>query len=205
MSITSYTELQAAVKRWLHRGDLDAHIPDFISLGEARINRMLRLPLQQAVATINPSATDRYVALPTRYMELVTFADDQGDPVQYVTAAQLEAAAAGATAGRPSYYRITSRIDFERVADATYNFTMVYKARLDLAADENNDMLSLHPDIYLYSALLAAAPYLNNDARIVTWGELLRAAIQEANETTRGQLKVRTELDAGEVFDIQTG
>jgi len=205
MSITTYAELQAGVKRWLHRGDVDAYIPDFITLGEARINRMLRLELLHATATLTLSTTDRYVALPSRYLEALSITDDQGTTVRPVTAAQLEAVAAGATPGRPAYYRISSRVDFERVADQAYAFTMLYKQRLDLAADGSNEVLTQHPDIYLYAALLAAEPYLRNDQRLVVWGEMFRAAVQEANELRRGHVLVRTEVGADAPFDINTG
>jgi len=205
MSISTYAELQAGIKRWLHRGDLDAYIPDFVTLGEARITRMLRLPLQQTSATITPSTTERYVALPSRYLELLSFTNDLGEPVREVTAEQLEGAAAGATPGRPAYCRFGARIDFERLADATYAYTMHYRQRLDLAADGSNSVLLQHPDIYLYSSLMAAAPYIKNDERIVTWAELLKAAVTEANMTVRDHTIRRTEIATEAVFDINTG
>jgi hypothetical protein len=42
MAITTYAELQAAAANWLVRGDLTARIPEFITLAEARLNRVLR-------------------------------------------------------------------------------------------------------------------------------------------------------------------
>jgi len=38
MSIATYSELQTAVADWMHRTDLTAKIPDFITLAESRIN-----------------------------------------------------------------------------------------------------------------------------------------------------------------------
>jgi hypothetical protein len=205
MAITTYTELQAGVKRWLHRGDLDALIPDFITLGEARLNRLLRLPALQSTVTITPSTVDRFVALPSRFFELLSFVDDQGNALREATAAWLETAAVDASPGRPGYYRLTSRIDFERVADTAYSFALTYRQRLDLATDGSNEVLLRHPDTYLYSALLAAAPYINDDRRATTWSDLFRAAVQEANETVRGHVQRRSGLPAADVFDIRVG
>ena len=45
MAIGTYAELQTAVANWLDRGDLTDRIKEFISLAEARMNRVLRLQL----------------------------------------------------------------------------------------------------------------------------------------------------------------
>lgn len=49
--INDNATLQAAIAGWLARSDLTASIPDFIQLGEARINRELRTRQMQAVVT----------------------------------------------------------------------------------------------------------------------------------------------------------
>jgi hypothetical protein len=206
MAITTVSELQTAVKRWLHRGDLDALIPDFITLGEARINRLLTLPEMQARATVVPSTVDRFAALPARFYSLVTFADDLGEELEPVTADDLEEIAAAATTpGRPAYYRLTSQIEFDRVADATYSFTLVYVKRLDLIADLTNSILTSYPDIYLYAALLSSAPYTKDDSRVPLWAEMFKSAVNEANAGVRRQPKLRTDLSAGPVYNIETG
>lgn len=205
MAITNATELQDAVRRWLHRGDLDAVIPDFVTLGEARINRSLVLPELQAQATIVPSQTERYVALPARFYSLVSFLDDQGEELEQVTTDDLEAMAAGSSPGRPGYYRLSSRVDFERTADADYSYTLIYYQRLDLLADQTNEVLSRHPDIYLYATLLSAAPYIKDDARVAMWAEMFKSAAGEANAGVRRRLEVRTELPVAGRFDIRVG
>ena len=43
MSISTYSELKTAVENWLDRADLTERVPEFISLGEARIARRLRV------------------------------------------------------------------------------------------------------------------------------------------------------------------
>ena len=56
MAISTYTELQTAVANWLDRDDMSARIPEFISLTEARFNRIL--PALTALAPTNDILTD---------------------------------------------------------------------------------------------------------------------------------------------------
>jgi hypothetical protein len=44
MAINNYTELVAAIAEWLARDDLTARIPDFVTLAEAKINRVCFIP-----------------------------------------------------------------------------------------------------------------------------------------------------------------
>ena len=205
MAISNYTELKAAVANWLERDDLTDRIPEFISLGEALISRRLRVRDMEASVTITPSTSVRYVALPAGYMELISFTDDLGDPLTAVDSETLENIAYGQSASRPSYYRISSRIDFDAVADATYNFKFNYRKRLDIAADATNSVLTKHPDCYLYSALLQSAPFIMDDERIVTWKALLEVAVKDANnQENRNLTMLRTEFGS-DGFNINTG
>ena len=45
MAISTYAELQTAVTDWMARSDLSGNAADFITLGEARLNR--KLPLRE--------------------------------------------------------------------------------------------------------------------------------------------------------------
>jgi len=60
---------------------------------------------------------------------------------------------------------------------------ITYYAKLEALDDENatNWLLSSHPDVYLYSALLHAAPYLQDDPRVSVWGGLAQQAVSAAN------------------------
>lgn len=205
MAISTYAELQTAMTNWLHRSDLTARIPEFIAMGEAHLNRKLRVKEMEASATITPSTSVRYVALPAGYMELISFIDSYGEPVTAVGAEELERKAYGISATQPYYYRISSRIDFEAVADQTYAYTMRYFKRLNLATDLTNSVLTNHPDCYLYAALMQAAPFIKDDARITTWKALMDDAIKAANsQSIRSNQLLRTEF-TGSSFNILRG
>lgn len=206
MAISTYDELQAAVANWVERDDLTTRIPEFITLGETVLNRRLRTRDMEASVTVTPSTTVRYVALPAGYMELVSFTDDLGHPLSAVDSETLENIAYGQSAARPSYYRISSRIDFDAVADKTYSFKLNYLKRLDIATGLTNAVLTNHPDCYLYSALLQSAPFIMDDERINTWRALLEVAVRDANnQENRNMAVLRTDLPSALTFNILTG
>jgi len=202
MAISTYAELQTALTNWLHRADLAARIPEFIAMGESYLNRKLRVKEMEESATITPSTTVRYVALPTGYMELLSFTDDEGEPLNALDAEMLERAAYGIGSQRPDFYRISSRIDFEAVADTNYSFTLRYLKRLDLATDLTNSVLTNHPDCYLYASLMQSAPYIKDDARIMTWKAMMDDAVKGANsQSVRSRQLLRTDF-AGQSSNI---
>ena len=190
MAISAYAELQAALTNWLHRDNLSSRIPEFIAMGEAYLNRKLRVADMEASSTITPSTSVRYVALPTGFMEPLSFTNEYGEPLTAVDPESLERLAYGIGATRPYYYRISSRIDFEAVADTTYSYTLRYLKRLDLATDLTNAVLTNHPDCYLYASLMQSAPFLKDDARIMTWKSLMDDAVKAANSQSVKSLQL---------------
>lgn len=206
MSLSNYNELKTSVADHLHRADLTTVIPDLVKLGEARLNRRLRLRSMIDDTTITPSQVNRYVSLPTGYIETIAFVNDYGEDLQEVSYEELKDIGYGISGRRPRYYSITDRIDFECVADSSYSLDMRYYKRLDIETDTTNDVLTNHPDLYLYSALLAAEPYLKNDKRVTVWAELLNTSINEANQRdTRNDRRLRTEIGGNRQFNILRG
>jgi hypothetical protein len=67
------------------------------------------------------------------------------------------------------------------VPDATYTTELTYYAKLTKLSNSvtTNWLLTSSPDIYLYGALLQAAPYLQDDARIQVWSSLYDRAMSE--------------------------
>jgi hypothetical protein len=205
MAITTYSELVTAVGNWLHRDDLTSRIPEFIAIGESYLNRKLRIKEMEQGSTIVPSQSVRYVALPTGYMEAISFADNEGEPLIAVDADTLERAAYGIGAQKPEYYRISSRIDFEAIADQAYSFTLRNYKRLDIATDTTNAVLTSHPDCYLYASLFQAAPFIKDQATIGQWQSLMTDAISAANNKSARNLQtLRTEF-SGSASNILKG
>ena len=206
MAITTYDELKTAVANWLHRSDLTSRIPEFISLGESHLNRNLRVREMEYESTLTLSTVNPYVSLPTGFLEAISIVDDQGESLVPLSSDILAREAYWANSERPQYYRIGSRIDFERIPNSAYAFKMRHYKRLDLDTDLTNDVLTQHPDLYLYSALLTAEPFIMNDARLPTWAAMLERAMNDANyRSSRNIRTLRTDVSATGSLDILRG
>lgn len=212
MAISNYSELQIAVADWLHDDILTPKVPDFITLGEVTLNRRLRLMQQEEVATINTSIVNRFGTLPSDFLELIDLAlysDNSPQTLTQTTLAKINEMPTNVYA-MPRFYAISSSIIFDVISDESYACQLRYYKKLDIETDLTNFVLTNYPDLYLYSALLASAPYIENDARIATWASLLDSAIAstiKADGRSRG--KTMLVADAGLLMrsktDIFTG
>src|SRR5262245_19856617 len=106
MSITTYSELQAAIGNWLDHSLFTARIPDFIALFEAAANRRLRVRQQETSATLTPSSG--VAALPVDYLawRRVTWTGSPRGELDYVTPSWLQAAYPASAAGAPAVFTI---------------------------------------------------------------------------------------------------
>lgn len=200
MAISTYAELSTAVADWLHRTDLTSRVPDFITIGEATLNRKLRLLQMESVSALSTSITDRFATLPAGFSEaidLTLYNDDYPQTLTQLPLVKINGFSR-TEAGLPKFYAISSNIIFDVISDQVYSCSLRYYKSLDIATDLTNFVLTDYPDLYLYSALLAAAPFINNDNRIATWSQLLNDGIKATNRLdgrTRG--KSMLTLEAG--------
>lgn len=175
MSITNYTELQAAVIDWLHRSDLETQVVDFISLAEDELNTEMRLRLMEVDETLSLTAGARTVAIPDGFLEPVKLELVYGDgsdnqELVYLTSKQFVRSAATMTAVEPRYWTINAEnIEFPEPSDETYSLIFRMLKKFDIASTDTNALLTNYKGLYLYGALLQAAPYMRDDSRIPTW------------------------------------
>jgi len=86
------------------------------------------------------------------------------------------------SSGRPKYFSIVGgQIRVLPVPDGSYTGELTYYAKLTKLSSTNatNWLLTQAPDVYLYGALLQAAPYLQDDARIPVWSSLYQAGLEQ--------------------------
>lgn len=212
MALATYSDLQTSVANWLHRSDLTAQIPDFISLAESRLNRLLTLRSMETDAVLSSTPASRYITLPTDFNSPVALWLEDVEPrekLDYVLPGEL---AVTETAGFPEYWAVDNdQIAFERPTGGTYGFTLRYLKKFALSdAFSTNALLTAYPDAYLFGALLEAAPYMRDDARVGLWQERFDRAIQEISNrenTTRARAPLMTDLGmfSGKSYDITRG
>lgn len=176
----NYGQLKQAIANRLGRNNLGDIIPDFITLAEGRlyygvkdiegIVPPLRLLSMQATETAS------LAALPTGFLELQRLTIPAGAGMRalaYVTPEEY----ADIISTDPRYYTIQ---DGGIVVNGgtPVSFKLAYYKRFPaLVADsDTNWLLTNHPAVYLYAALIEAYAHIKDDARIPTAARLYMAA-----------------------------
>lgn len=199
MTLSTYSALLSSIAGWLMRDDLTAVIPDFITLAEADMNSRLRLRsmLTRATTTLD----DGYETLPSDFLGMWRLVLDD-EPIAFAPTALMAGYALDYAGRGPQYFSIVGdQVQFAPAASAsaTGALEMTYYARpVALSADNpSNAILAASPAIYLYGSLVQAAPYLGDDARVPTWGQLYAQAcdvLQAADDAAEfpGPLVIRS-------------
>lgn len=182
MALATYAQLKTAVADWLERGDLADRTGDFIALAESRLNRVLRLRMMETEEALTATAGARTVALPAGFREPIALWLNRAEgraALRFVDPALLPAAAA---AGEPQAWSLNgATIAFDRPCDRTYGLTLRMVGRLALSdAQPTNAVLADYPDLYLFGALVEAAPYLRDAELLSLFTARLEAALTEA-------------------------
>ena len=93
------------------------------------------------------------------------------------------------------------KIMFDTAPSGATDYTLFYKARFEYLSDtEVTWLLSEHPDLILYGALVTASPYLKNDERIPMWAGFFQSGLEAARKqqwrkrTSGGELRMRPDV-----------
>ena len=183
MAITTYAELQAATANWLVRADLTARIPEFITLAEARLNRVLRARLAESEAVLTATPGARTIPLPAGFAEPLALWIVQAngrEALRFVEPSLMDASTAP---GQPASWSIDGpNLAFERPCDQAYGFVFRILTKFALSdAAPTNALLSDYPDAYLFATLCEAGPFLRDDALAAAYDARLERAIGEIN------------------------
>lgn len=170
MAITTYAELQASIIAYVGDSSLSALVPDFITLAEAEFNRVLRVPAMEVVATALTSAATETVALPAdfRAMKSLTLMTSPTKTLGGSTVSTLQDMHGGTT-GEPQQFAVADgALYLGPVPDAAYTLRMAYWQRIPALSVSNttNWLLTAHPDLYLFAALMQSEFYGWNDGRL---------------------------------------
>lgn len=195
MTISTYAGLVAAVTEYLARDQdttLIARIPDFITLAEAKINRVLLHPGMEirSTTTVDTGSTEpEFISLPSDFqtMRRVRLSGVTGKPrLQFMSGTQLDdyRYSTDNVTGQPVYFTIMGmEMELAPTPNEDYTLEMVYRANIPALTSSNttNWLLTLAPDLYLYGTLLESAPYMKEDERIATWALGFKTALDDLN------------------------
>ena len=191
MALDTYSNLKTTIANYLNRSDLTAYLGDFITLTEARLNRELRVRemVNTDTSTTTVAGTQSY-ALPTGYIEATTviFQSDPYCTLRFISNSDFyNKYNASQSRGKPTYFTIVgSNILLGVAPNSATTLQINYYKSLTALSDSNasNDILTNYPELYLYGALAESAPFIMQDERINTWGNLYKEALKNANETS---------------------
>lgn len=199
MALDSYSNLKTAILDHLEQSDLSDQVDDFIDIAEARHKREVRIREMLSRSTLAIADGDRYVNLPSdflamKYLRILN--PTTGAVNRYLPAPRqiTEDEMAGKSTNcerAPKYYAIHAQIEFDSEADQAYTGEIFYYTELDALSDANttNSLLDRAPDVYLYAALSASAPFLLNDERIPVWESLYEKARDSLNLSQKQAIK----------------
>lgn len=196
MSIANYDDLVVAVGNWLQRDDLAARVPEFIAMAEAKFNRSLRCAQMEkrSYAVVDGTSDEpQYISLPNDFqaMRSVCLSEVDGKPrLQYLSDTQIKdlRANVGDAQGVPSYFGIFgTEMELVATPDDDYQLEMIYRAKLAGLSTVNQDnwLMIMAPDAYLYGTLLEATVLMKDDPRVDLWVKGMANAIEGINTLTK--------------------
>lgn len=189
MAISTYSELQTAVQHWLDdtagNSLAAARVQEFIALAEADFNRRIRCRENLVSATGVTVASTATISLPARFGGAQSLVVTEGG--YPTTLAMMDETAAvdayyGYGSGVPRHFVVeSSTIRLYPTPDAVYSYTLRYWQRVAALSDAapTNWLLTAHPDVYLYGALVQAEAYNANDARLPLWKQAYELALEQ--------------------------
>lgn len=184
MALDTFAGLKTTIADYLNRDDLTSIVPSFITLAEAKFNRKLRT--RQMIKRATASIDTQYFAYPADWLQAKEFQLNTNPIVrlEFVTEAYGDNLKANnyVASGKPAYYTITgTQIEVIPTPDGTYTGELTYYAKIAALSDSNtsNWLLAYAPDLYLYGALTEATPYLKDDERLGTWGQLYTNSLSD--------------------------
>ena len=208
MGLSNYTELKAAVAQWMRRADLTAEIPDYITLAEKKIVKLLKIRGQETEATLTPNSGNSTVALPTDYASPIALWNVLADRIK-LNQVLPDALEYDDTPGTPDYWAVDgANIRFDCRLDGAIPFAFRYVKTFELSdANPTNFILTEWPDVYLYGALTEGFLAVYDEQRAAVWQGKFQAAIEVARTTgndSKKSIALRTDMGA-QRFNIYTG
>lgn len=202
MAIDTYAALQASIAGWIHRTDLTALLPDFITLTEKRITTLLKARASESVTTISTVAGVATAALPASLLGIDSLSIDNVAPaIEYLPPGAYFAHYPDVSySGAPRHYTIVGeQIFFGPVPDAAYTIKCAMRASVVPLSDAapTNALLAKWPNVYLYGALVEATDWTKDLEANAKYEGRFQEAIDGINKTdwhAGGPMRVRTDV-----------
>lgn len=202
MALANYSDLKSAAADWINRADLTAVIPTFIALAEAKFNRELRL--RDMLVRAEATTSNEFVAVPADFLENYSLELNMAQigpqaSLAFIGPLEAKVLKANKIVGLVRYYTIIDGA-FELLPAPTGDTDVVltYYQKIPALSDTQttNWLLTKSPDLYLYSTLLEAAPYLRDDDRMAMWGQARGQVLAAMQLESERSMRPTTQLVA---------
>ena len=201
MALSTYSEIKSTVADYLNRADLTAVLPSFVTLAESKFNRELRT--RDMLTRVQTTSDDEYVSLPTDFLQHYSLELDAASaqpPMDYIGPQEAKVLKAQNRTASTTYYYTVIDGAFEIIPapGSDLDLRMVYYAKIPALSDSNttNWLLNKSPDLYLYSALLEASPYLKDDDRVQLWAAARQQVMDAMNLESERAMRSTIQLTA---------
>lgn len=185
MASQNLADLRGRVRDWSNRRDLsDELLNDVINVAQARLNRLLRLPVLESEATIMISEGNNAL-LPRDYLEAIQLkvvAGNQVISLERKDIQEVEELAAKST-GTPCFFgrRGPNLVLAPTPASITEATLYYYIALQPLVEDGDSNWFLLDlPEALLYGALSEVSLYLRDEIGAAQWEAKFQNAAKEA-------------------------
>jgi hypothetical protein len=192
MSITTFAEVKTAIADYLARSDLTAYIPDFIIGAETRIAYGSGAPFECDPLRIRAMETSADVtvtsgtgSLPTGFLQArrLYWSASPKRRLEQTSPEHFYGTWLGSTsASNPSHYVIEGD-SIVLGPSVSGTVKLLYYKKFDPLATASPVpwLLTNAPHVYVYGALLEAAPFIRNDPRLQVWAGLYKSAVEGLN------------------------
>ena len=185
LAFDNYTDLITAVEDWMNRGDLSGSVQAMIALAEARMRRKLESVFGEVTDSL--TTTDGTAALPSdcRTLNRVVYNYYNVPRWSGFSTAALDSAD---YATSPFAYTVEAgQIRLWPPVDVT--LTVFYQQTLTSLSEDSptNEILSNHPDLYFFGAMMFAEGYVANDERAGLFKQLFDEGLDEVATFLRQQ------------------
>lgn len=188
-TITTYNELKQNVQDYAKRGDILSKIDSWIDLTEVDIWNSVRLKEMDENTTLSTNTTDRFVALPSDFIEVRRLQIDLANlppcDLDFVVPKQLRILD---RAGIPFEYTVTDQLELNRVSDQVYTLELQYYKSLTPLSSSNasNAVLANHPMIYLAGCMKYFSLWARRDPQeLAKWDTVFNQQVAFANQRAR--------------------
>ena len=187
MALDSYDNLKATIIRVDGSDNASDVVDDCIDMAESEMYSNSASPIRhRSMETRSTAPTDgtRFLALPDLFLQMrglrLVLSSGNSD-VRYASPEALEV---NSNSGQPSYFTVTSQLEFNRVPDSTYTIEMSFFAKLTALDDTNttNDILTDNPNVYLYGSLWALNLFNAEEEKASYYYNLFISSIKGCNK-----------------------